>query len=67
MRKHNASTWRVEAQRTLSEFNQGNTAESRWVALEKLEHLFSGDDPLFPVLRRCLKLAKRAERLGISA
>jgi hypothetical protein len=56
-------SWQTQVLASLAEFDRANTPSQRMAALRELQSLFAGDGALKKVLRKCLALTKRAERL----
>jgi len=56
--------WQTQVVAVLAEFDSANTHGKRIAALNKLQSLFAGGGLLKKVLRKCLALTKRAERLS---
>jgi len=55
--------WQTRATAALSEFNFARRPAPRMAALRKLQTLVKGDEAVKEVLRKCLALTIRAERL----
>jgi hypothetical protein len=55
--------WQMQVLASLGEFDSAQTHSQRIAALGKLQALSAGKGPLKKVLRRCLALVIRAERL----
>jgi hypothetical protein len=69
MRRHRSKevgqlTWQTQALAALAEFDSAKAPSQRVAALRKLKSLFAGAGELKKVLRKCLALTKRAERLS---
>jgi hypothetical protein len=56
--------WQTQVLASLAEFDLASTPSQRMAALRELQSLFAGDGALKKVLRKCLALTRRAERLG---
>jgi len=69
MRRHRSKEigqlpWQTQALAVLAEFDSANAPSQRVAALRKLQLLFAGDGELKRVLRKCLALTRRADRMS---
>jgi hypothetical protein len=56
--------WQTQVLAALAEFDLAQAPSQRLPALKKLQLLFAGSGELKKVLRKCLALTRRAERLS---
>jgi hypothetical protein len=56
--------WQTQVLAALAEFDFVKAPSQRMAVLRKLQSLFAGNEALKKVLRKCLALTRRAERLS---